>query len=157
MEHDAYYHIKEKLNATKQARDAYIERFTAPIRKMLDAEGLRYHMKGRTKSIHSIWQKMKKQGCSFEGVYDLFAIRIIIDAPLQKEKEQCWKVFSLITNKYESNLKRLRDWLTVPKSNGYESLHITVLGPEDKWVEVQIRTERMDEIAEHGLAAHWRY
>ena len=157
LEHDAYYHIKEKLNATKQARDAYIERFTAPIRKMLDAEGLRYHMKGRTKSIHSIWQKMKKQGCSFEGVYDLFAIRIIIDAPLQKEKEQCWKVFSLITNKYESNLKRLRDWLTVPKSNGYESLHITVLGPEDKWVEVQIRTERMDEIAEHGLAAHWRY
>ena len=114
-------------------------------------------MKGRTKSIHSIWQKMKKQQCGFEGVYDLFAIRIILDAPADKEKEQCWKVFSLITDQYESNLKRLRDWLTVPKSNGYESLHITVKGPENKWVEVQIRTERMDEIAEHGLAAHWRY
>lgn len=157
LEHDAYYMIKDELNATKKSRDAYIERFIAPIRKMLDKEGLRYHMKGRTKSIHSIWQKMKKQQCGFSGVYDLFAIRIILDAPLAKEKEQCWKVFSLITDQYESNLKRLRDWLTVPKSNGYESLHITVLGPEDKWVEVQIRTERMDEIAEHGLAAHWRY
>ncbi len=157
LEHDAYYMIKENLNATKRARDAYIERFTAPIRQMLDAEGLQYHMKGRTKSIHSIWQKMKKQQCGFNGVYDLFAIRIILDSPQALEKEQCWKVFSLITNKYESNLKRLRDWLTVPKSNGYESLHITVRGPEDKWVEVQIRTERMDEIAEHGLAAHWRY
>lgn len=157
LEHDAYYSIKESLNATKKSRDAYIERFIAPIRKMLDAEGLRYHMKGRTKSIHSIWQKMKKQQCGFSGVYDLFAIRIILDAPVEKEKEQCWKVFSLITDQYESNLKRLRDWLTVPKSNGYESLHITVRGPEDKWVEVQIRTERMDEIAEHGLAAHWRY
>ena len=157
LEHDAYYMIKENLNATKRSRDAYIERFIAPIRQMLDAEGLRYHMKGRTKSIHSIWQKMKKQQCGFHGVYDLFAIRIILDSPLEKEKEQCWKVFSLITNKYESNLKRLRDWLTVPKSNGYESLHITVKGPEDKWVEVQIRTERMDDIAEHGLAAHWRY
>ncbi len=157
LEHDAYYMIKDSLNATKRSRDAYIERFIAPIRKMLDAEGLHYHMKGRTKSIHSIWQKMKKQQCGFDGVYDLFAIRIILDAPIDKEKEQCWKVFSLITNQYESNLKRLRDWLTVPKSNGYESLHITVKGPEDKWVEVQIRTERMDEIAEHGLAAHWRY
>ena len=157
LEHDAYYMIKESLNATKRSRDAYIERFIAPIRQMLDAEGLHYHMKGRTKSIHSIWQKMKKQQCGFNGVYDLFAIRIILDSPLEKEKEQCWKVFSLITNKYESNLKRLRDWLTVPKSNGYESLHITVKGPEEKWVEVQIRTERMDEIAEHGLAAHWRY
>lgn len=157
LEHDAYYMIKESLNATKRSRDAYIERFIAPIRKMLDAEGLRYHMKGRTKSIHSIWQKMKKQQCGFDGVYDLFAIRIILDAPLQKEKEQCWKVFSLITDQYESDLKRLRDWLTVPKSNGYESLHITVKGPEDKWVEVQIRTERMDDVAERGLAAHWRY
>lgn len=157
LEHDAYYLIKEKLSATKQARDAYIERFIGPIRQMLDDERLRYHIKGRTKSIYSIWQKMKKQQCGFEGVYDLFAIRIILDAPLDKEKEQCWKVFSLITARYESNLKRLRDWLTVPKSNGYESLHITVLGPEKKWVEVQIRTERMDDIAEHGLAAHWRY
>lgn len=157
LEHDAYYMIKDDLNATKKSRDEYIERFIAPIRKMLDSEGIRYHIKGRTKSIHSIWQKMKKQKCGFNGVYDLFAIRIIVNVPVEKEKEQCWKVFSLITNKYESNLKRLRDWLTVPKSNGYESLHITVRGPEDKWVEVQIRSERMDEIAEHGLAAHWRY
>lgn len=157
LEHEAYYMIKENLNATKRSRDAYIERFIDPIRRMLDAEGLRYHIKGRTKSIHSIWQKMKKQHCGFYGVFDLFAIRIILDSPMAKEKEQCWKVFSLITNKYESNLKRLRDWLTVPKSNGYESLHITVKGPEEKWVEVQIRTKRMDEIAEHGLAAHWRY
>lgn len=157
LEHDAYYMIKDNLNATKRSRDAYIERFTQPIRQMLDQAGLRYHLKGRTKSIHSIWQKMKKQQCGFNGVYDLFAIRIILDSPLAKEQEQCWKAFSLITNKYESNLKRLRDWLSVPKSNGYESLHITVKGPEDKWVEVQIRTERMDEIAEHGLAAHWRY
>ena len=157
LEHDAYYLIKDSLNAKKQERDAYIERFMAPIRKMLDEEGLKYHIKGRTKSIHSIWQKMKKQKCGFNGVYDLFAIRIILDAPPKEEKKQCWKVFSLITGQYESNLKRLRDWLTVPKSNGYESLHITVRGPEDKWVEVQIRTERMDEVAEHGLAAHWRY
>lgn len=157
LEHDAYYMIKENLNATKKSRDAYIERFIDPIRRMLDAEHMDYHIKGRTKSIHSIWQKMKKQGCGFSGVYDLFAIRIILDVPLQQEKAQCWKVFSMITAKYESNLRRLRDWLTVPKSNGYESLHITVRGPEDKWVEVQIRTERMDEVAENGLAAHWRY
>ena len=157
LEHDAYYMIKENLNATKRSRDAYIERFIAPIRQMLDAEGLRYHMKGRTKSIHSIWQKMKKQQCGFEGVYDLFAIRIILDSPRDKEYMQCWQVFALITAMYQPNPKRMRDWLSVPKSNGYESLHTTVLGPENKWVEVQIRTERMDEIAEHGLAAHWRY
>jgi len=114
-------------------------------------------MKGRTKSIHSIWQKMKKQKCNFEGIYDLFAIRIILDAPVEKEKMQCWQAYSIVTDMYQPNPKRLRDWLSVPKSNGYESLHITVLGPENKWVEVQIRTNRMDEIAEHGLAAHWRY
>ena len=157
LEHDAYYHIKDKLNATKTARDAYVERFIAPLREKLDAEGLQYKIKGRTKSIHSIWKKMQKQHCAFEGVYDLFAIRVIIDAPIEEEKALCWKVFSLITYEYESNLKRLRDWLTVPKSNGYESLHITVLGPKEKWVEVQIRSQRMDETAEHGLAAHWRY
>ena len=157
LEHDAYYMIKEKLNATKRARDAYIERFIGPIDEKLRAAGLKFHMKGRTKSIHSIWQKMKKQKCGFEGIYDLFAIRIIIDAPLEKEKMQCWQVFSVITDMYQPNPKRMRDWLSVPKSNGYESLHITVLGPENKWVEVQIRTERMDEIAERGLAAHWRY
>ena len=157
LETEAYYMIKESLNATKKSRDAYIENFLAPIHTMLQEVGLRYHMKGRTKSIHSIWQKMKKQKCGFEKVYDLFAIRIILDSAPSKEVAECWKVFSLITNKYESNLKRLRDWVTVPKSNGYESLHVTVLGPENKWVEVQIRTERMDEVAEHGLAAHWRY
>lgn len=157
LEHDAYYHIKDKLNATKQARDAYIKRFTEPIEGKLAAAGLKFHIKGRTKSIHSIWQKMKKQRCAFEGVYDLFAIRIILDAPPEQEKMQCWQVFSLVTDMYQPNPKRLRDWLSVPKSNGYESLHITVLGPENKWVEVQIRTERMDNVAEHGLAAHWRY
>ena len=157
LEHDAYYHIKDKLNATKQARDAYIKRFTEPIEGKLAAAGLKFHIKGRTKSIHSIWQKMKKQRCAFEGVYDLFAIRIILDAPPEQEKMQSWQVFSLVTDMYQPNPKRLRDWLSVPKSNGYESLHITVLGPENKWVEVQIRTERMDNVAEHGLAAHWRY
>lgn len=157
LEHDAYYAIKDSLNATKAARDAYIKHFIDPIEAKLKAAGLSFHMKGRTKSIHSIWQKMKKQHCKFEGIYDLFAIRIILDAPLEKEKMQCWQVYSIITDMYQPNPKRLRDWLSVPKSNGYESLHITVLGPENKWVEVQIRTERMDEIAEHGLAAHWRY
>ena len=153
LEHDAYYMIREKLNATKKSRDAYIERFITPVRQRLEEAGLKFHMKGRTKSIHSIWQKMKKQKCGFEGIYDLFAIRIIIDTPLEKEKMACWQAFSIITDMYQPNPKRLRDWLSVPKSNGYESLHITVLGPEQKWVEVQIRTERMDEIAERGLAS----
>ena len=170
LEHDAYYMIKEKLNATKKSRDAYIEKFIKPIGEKLTEAGLKFHMKGRTKSIHSIWQKMKKQQCGFEGIYDLFAIRIIIEGQGEKGKEQeftpqdrmkevsqCWQAFAIITNMYQGNPKRLRDWLTVPKSNGYESLHITVLGPEQKWVEVQIRSERMDEVAEKGLAAHWRY
>jgi len=157
MEHDAYYHIKEKLNETKRSRDAYIANFIGPIDEKLRAAGLKFHMKGRTKSIHSIWQKMKKQQVDIDGVYDLFAIRIILDSKPEKEKQDCWQVFSIITDMYQSNPKRMRDWLSVPKSNGYESLHITVLGPEQKWVEVQIRTERMDDIAEHGLAAHWRY
>ncbi len=157
LEHDAYYMIKDNLNATKQARDAYIDSFIGPIQEKLQAAGLRFHMKGRTKSIHSIWQKMKKQKCGFNGIYDLFAIRIIIDAPLEQEKMQCWQAYSIVTDMYQPNPKRLRDWLSVPKSNGYESLHITVLGPQNKWVEVQIRTERMDEVAENGLAAHWRY
>ena len=157
MEHDAYYHIREKLSATKAARDAYIDRFIKPVEEKVKAAGINCHIKGRTKSIHSIWQKMKKQKCPFEGVYDLFAIRIIIDCPEALEKMQCWQAYSIITDMYQPNPKRLRDWLSVPKSNGYESLHITVLGPEQKWVEVQIRTERMDEIAERGVAAHWRY
>ena len=157
LEHDAYYMIKDKLNATKKSRDSYTECFITPIQQRLEEAGLHFHMKGRTKSIHSIWQKMKKQKCNFEGIYDLFAIRIIIDSPIDKEKMQCWQAYSIVTDMYMPNPKRLRDWLSVPKSNGYESLHITVLGPENKWVEVQIRTERMDEIAEKGLAAHWRY
>lgn len=157
LEHDAYYHIKGKLSETKKSRDAYIERFIGPISQRLTEAGIKFHIKGRTKSIHSIWQKMKKQKCPFEGVYDLFAIRIIIDTPIEKEKMQCWQAFAIVTSMYQPNPKRLRDWLSVPKSNGYESLHITVLGPEQKWVEVQIRTERMDEIAERGVAAHWRY
>ena len=157
LEHEAYYHIREKLSATKSARDAYIERFIKPIEEKVKAAGIKCHIKGRTKSIHSIWQKMQKQKCPFEGVYDLFAIRIIIDCPQEQEKMQCWQAYSIVTDMYQPNPKRLRDWLSVPKSNGYESLHITVLGPEQKWVEVQIRTERMDEIAECGVAAHWRY
>lgn len=156
-EHDAYYHIKEKLNETKKSRDQYVARFIGPIEEKLTAAGLKFHMKGRTKSIHSIWHKMKKQHVDVDGVYDLFAIRIILDSERKKEKQDCWQVFSIITDMYQSNPKRMRDWLSVPKDNGYESLHITVLGPEEKWVEVQIRTERMDDIAEHGLAAHWRY
>ena len=156
-EHDAYYHIKDKLNETKASRDAYIQRFIEPVEARLKEAGLNFHIKGRTKSIHSIWQKMKKQKCPFEGVYDLFAIRIILDSPVEKEKMQCWQAFAIVTSMYQPNPKRLRDWLSVPKTNGYESLHITVVGPEQKWVEVQIRTERMDEVAERGVAAHWRY
>ena len=157
MEHDAYYLIKDKLSETKKSRDAYIESFIKPIEQRLTEAGLSFHIKGRTKSIHSIWQKMNKQKCPFEGVYDLFAIRVILDTPAEKEKMQCWQTFAIITSMYQPNPKRLRDWISVPKSNGYESLHITVLGPEHKWVEVQIRTERMDEVAERGVAAHWRY
>lgn len=156
-ETEVYYHIKEKLNETKASRDRYIAAFIHPIRQKLEEAGLKFHMKGRTKSIHSIYQKMKKQKCPFEGVYDLFAIRIILDSEPEKEKQECWQVYSIVTDMYMPNPKRLRDWLSVPKSNGYESLHTTVMGPEGKWVEVQIRTERMDDIAERGFAAHWRY
>ena len=157
LEHDAYYMIRDKLSATKASRDAYIAAFIKPVEEKVKAAGINCHIKGRTKSIHSIWEKMKKQKCGFEGIYDLFAIRIIIDCPEDKEKMLCWQAYSIVTDMYQPNPKRLRDWLSVPKSNGYESLHITVLGPEQKWVEVQIRTERMDEVAERGVAAHWRY
>ena len=156
-EKEIYYHIKDKLNETKASRDKYIAAFISPVQKKLEKAGLKFHIKGRTKSIHSIYQKMKKQKCAFENVYDLFAIRIILNSQLEKEKLECWQAYSIVTDMYQPNPKRLRDWLSVPKSNGYESLHITVMGPEGKWVEVQIRTERMDEIAERGLAAHWRY
>ncbi|MGL4851433.1 MAG: RelA/SpoT family protein [Phocaeicola sp.] len=154
---EMYYHIKEKLNETKASRDAYIASFITPIEQKLEEAGLAFHMKGRTKSIHSIYNKMKKQKCPFEAVYDLFAIRIILESDLEKEKQECWQAYSIVTDMYMPNPKRLRDWLSVPKSNGYESLHTTVMGPQGKWVEVQIRTERMDDIAERGLAAHWRY
>ena len=166
LEHDAYYHIKDKLSETKKNRDAYIQRFIQPVSQRLTEAGLNFHIKGRTKSIHSIWQKMKKQKCAFEGVYDLFAIRIILEVrgdgqerreQHRREIMQCWQAFAIVTSMYQPNPKRLRDWISVPKTNGYESLHITVLGPEQKWVEVQIRTERMDEVAERGVAAHWRY
>jgi GTP pyrophosphokinase len=157
LEPDVFYMIKEKLSATREARDLYIANFIRPIEEKLKETGLKFHIKGRTKSIHSIWQKMQKQKCKFEGIYDLFAIRVILDSAPDREKQDCWQVFSIVTDMYRPNPKRLRDWLSVPKSNGYESLHITVMGPEGKWVEIQIRTERMDEIAERGLAAHWRY
>lgn len=149
--------IKQKLNETKRSREAYIAQFISPVEKKLQETGLYFEIKGRTKSIHSIWNKLKKQDIEFEGIYDLFAIRIVIDTPLERERSDCWQVYSIVTDMYQPNPKRLKDWLSIPKSNGYESLHITVMGPGNKWVEVQIRSRRMDEIAERGLAAHWKY
>lgn len=154
---NTYNFIKDKLAETKRSRDAYIAKFIEPVEKALKAVGLKFSIKGRTKSISSIRNKLVKQKIEFEAIYDLFAIRVILDAPLEEERSQCWKAYSIITDMFQPNPKRLKDWLSIPKSNGYESLHITVMGPEQKWVEVQIRTERMDEIAEKGLAAHWRY
>lgn len=154
---DMYKFIARKLNETKRAREKYIREFIAPLKKELAEQGLDFEIKGRTKTINSIHNKMRKQNVDFEQVYDLFAIRIIIDTDVKREKAECWKVYSIVTDKYQPNPSRLRDWLSVPKSNGYESLHTTVLGPNHKWLEVQIRTRRMDEIAEKGLAAHWRY
>lgn len=155
--YDIYKEIANKLNETKKNRDAYIDKFIEPIRKRLKENNLTFEIKGRTKSIYSIWNKMVKQQVPFEKVYDLFAIRIIIDCDENEEKAACWKVYSIVTDMYTANTKRLRDWISMPKSNGYESLHITVMGPEGKWVEIQIRTKRMDEIAEKGVAAHWKY
>ena len=149
--------IKQKLNETKRSRDAYIAEFIAPIKQKLTEEGFHFDIKGRTKSIHSINNKLKKQKIEFEGIYDLFAIRVVLDTPPEKERSECWQVYSIITDMYQPNPKRMKDWISIPKSNGYESLHITVMGPQNKWVEVQIRTKRMDEIAERGLAAHWKY
>ena len=152
-----YDFIKQKLNETKRSRDAYIAEFITPIKSKLEEAGLQFDIKGRTKSIHSINNKLKKQNIPFEDIYDLFAIRIILDTPYEKERSDCWQVYSIITDMYQPNPKRMKDWISIPKTNGYESLHITVMGPQNKWVEVQIRTRRMDEIAERGLAAHWRY
>ena len=152
-----YDFIKKKLNETKRSRDIYIAEFIAPIKKKLQEAGLQFDIKGRTKSIHSINNKLKKQKIEFEGIYDLFAIRVVLDTPLKKERSECWQVYSIITDMYQPNPNRMKDWISIPKTNGYESLHITVMGPQNKWVEVQIRTRRMDEIADRGLAAHWKY
>ena len=157
MEPDTYKYIAQKLNDTKRERTKYINDFIRPIKEKLDKADFDFDIYGRPKSIHSIWTKMKKKGVSFEEVYDLFAIRILVNSPLEKEKEDCWKVYSIITDEYTPSPERLRDWLSNPKSNGYEALHTTVMGPQGKWVEVQIRTKRMNEIAEKGLAAHWKY
>ena len=154
---DVYDDIARQLNETKRAREAYIKSFIEPVKARLEEAGLKFTIKGRTKSISSIWNKMKAQNTTLDHIYDLFAIRIILDSPADKEKAQCWQVYSIVTDMYQPNPKRLRDWLSVPKSNGYESLHITVNGPENRWVEIQIRTRRMDDIAERGLAAHWSY
>ena len=156
-DHKQYDFIKRKLNETKRSRDKYIAEFIAPIEKKLHEAGLKFDIKGRTKSIHSINNKLKKQKIEFEGIYDLFAIRIILDTPPEKERSECWQVYSIITDMYQPNPNRMKDWISIPKTNGYESLHITVMGPQNRWVEVQIRTRRMDEIAERGLAAHWKY
>lgn len=154
---DVYTQIAHKLNETKSSRDSYIADFIKPVKEKLEREGLKFEIKGRTKSISSIWNKMKKQKNDLENIYDLFAIRIILDVPLEREKNECWLAYSIVTDMYRPNPSRLKDWLSIPKSNGYESLHITVYGPDNKWVEVQIRSKRMDAIAEKGLAAHWKY
>lgn len=154
---ETYKDIAKKLNETKRSRDKYIVKFIDPVKKKLQEAGFNFEIKGRTKSIHSIWNKIKKQNTAFENIYDLFAIRVILDCPIEREKAECWQVYSIVTDMYPPNPKRLRDWLSMPKVNGYESLHITVMGPNGRWVEVQIRTKRMDEVAEKGLAAHWKY
>lgn len=154
---DIYKDIAKTLNETKRTRDKYIYDFIEPLKEKLKEVGFEFSIKGRTKSIHSIYNKIKKQNTTVEKIYDLFAIRIIFDTPIEKEKSACWQAYSIVADMYQPNPKRLRDWLSIPKSNGYESLHTTVLGPENKWVEVQIRTKRMDEVAEKGLAAHWKY
>ena len=156
LEPKEYEHIVTKLEESADERRAFIARFLVPITRRLDEQGFKYHVKSRTKSIFSIWNKMHKQHVPFEGVYDIFAIRIIIDCPPKEEKAQCWTVFSIVTDFYTPNPNRMRDWISIPKSNGYESLHTTV-SAEGRWVEVQIRTERMDAVAERGIAAHWRY
>lgn len=157
LEPQTYKEIAKKLAETKRERTKFINEFIKPLREKLEKAGFDFEIYGRPKSIHSIWNKMKKKGVSFEEVYDLFAIRIIVNSPPEKEKEDCWKVYSMITDEYTPSPERLRDWLSNPKSNGYEALHTTVMGPQGKWVEVQIRTKRMNEIAEKGLAAHYKY
>jgi guanosine-3',5'-bis(diphosphate) 3'-pyrophosphohydrolase len=154
---DIYREIATKINETKSSRDQFISEFITPLKQKIEALGFTFEIKGRTKSINSIYNKIKKQNTPFENIYDLFAIRIIFDVPFEKEKAACWQAYSIVADMYQPNPKRLRDWLSIPKTNGYESLHTTVLGSEGRWVEVQIRSVRMDEIAEKGLAAHWKY
>ncbi|MDE6576696.1 MAG: HD domain-containing protein [Muribaculaceae bacterium] len=154
---EIYTQIAHKLNETKRSRDAYIKSFIDPVKTKLEEAGLKFDIKGRTKSISSIWNKMKKQKVDLQGIYDLFAIRVIIDTPKEKEKSDCWLAYSIVADMYTANPARMKDWISIPKSNGYESLHATVMGPGSKWVEVQFRTKRMDLVAEKGLAAHWRY
>jgi len=157
MEPDSFKYLTQKLHETKRERTRFINDFIRPIKEKLEQGHFNFEIYGRPKSIHSIWNKMKKKGVSFEEVYDLFAIRVILNSPPEKEKEDCWKVYSIITDEYTPSPERLRDWLSNPKNNGYEALHTTVMGPQGKWVEVQIRTKRMNDIAEKGLAAHWKY
>ncbi len=154
---EAWQEIQDQLDKTRQEREAFTAEFVRPIEEKLRSRGFRFEMKARTKSVFSIWNKMQKQKVSFDEVYDLFAIRIILGSEPQNEKSDCWMVYSIITDEYQTNPERLRDWITIPKSNGYESLHTTVMGPHEKWVEVQVRTRRMDEVAEKGFAAHWKY
>jgi len=157
QDREMYDFIAQKINETKRSRDQYIAEFIAPVEKKLNELHLNFDIKGRTKSIHSIRNKLLKQKIEFENIYDLFAVRVVLNTPVEKEKAECWQVYSVITDMYQPNPKRLKDWLSIPKRNGYESLHTTVVGPHGKWVEVQIRSKRMDEIAERGLAAHWKY
>jgi GTP pyrophosphokinase len=154
---DDYNKIVKKLEETNEERQKFVSEFVKPIESKLKSRNFNFDMKARTKSIYSIWNKMKKSGVSFEEVYDLFAIRVILDSKPENEKSDCWQVYSIVTDEYQPNTERMRDWISIPKSNGYESLHTTVMGPHGKWVEVQIRTTRMDEIAERGMAAHWKY
>ncbi|HQW18073.1 MAG TPA: bifunctional (p)ppGpp synthetase/guanosine-3',5'-bis(diphosphate) 3'-pyrophosphohydrolase [Bacteroidia bacterium] len=156
-EPEVYKTLAEKLRDSKKERDKFISEFIHPIKDELNKQGFKFEIKGRPKSIHSIWEKMKKQGVTFEEIYDLFAIRIIIDSPQNQEKADCWKVYSIVTDSYRPNPDRLRDWISTPKSNGYEALHTTVMSDQGKWVEVQIRSQRMNETAEKGFAAHWKY
>ncbi len=157
LEPEAYRHIHRKLEETAQERSRFIERFLAPVEEKLRQTGIKYHIKSRTKSIYSIWRKMRKAGIPFEEVFDIFALRVIIDCPQEMEKPLCWMIYSIFTDFYTPNPDRMRDWISIPKSNGYESLHTTVVTKDGHWVEVQIRSERMDEVAERGIAAHWRY
>lgn len=157
LEPEAYQEIISKLEKSKDVRERFIRQFTQPIKKKLDELGLSYEIKGRTKSVYSIWNKIHKKGVPFEEIYDIFAIRIILDVPQHLEKSEIWKTYSVVTDLYQPKPDRLRDWISFPRANGYESLHVTVMSPTGKWVEVQIRSKRMDEVAERGYAAHWKY